>query len=234
MTYEALDARLASAAEYVRQGAVFADIGTDHAHLPIFLLQTGKISAAVAADIARGPLLRAEENAKKHNLYEKITFRLTDGLTGLSSLGITDIAVCGMGGEMISMILEREPFVKNEKIRLILQPMSKQDTLRRYLAKNGFLIISETLSRAAGRVYSCICAEYSGKPYEMTEAEYLVGNPVIKTDRDKDNYAWLIDKKRVAMQKRIDGVRQSGERDEYAEATLAQLDKIRRDLYDSI
>ena len=230
MTKESLDARLASAAEYVRQGAVFADIGTDHAHLPIFLLQSGRIDTAVAADIARGPLSRAEENAKKHNLYEKITFRLTDGLSGLDTLGITDIAICGMGGELISQILDSAPFVKNKEIRLILQPMSKQDTLRRYLAKNGFAIISETLSRAAGRVYSCICAEYTGVPYELTEARYLVGSPELKNEKDKENYKKLIDKKRVAMQKRIDGKNAAGGVDGYAAATLCALDKIRGDI----
>ena len=230
MTKETLDARLASAAEYVRQGAVFADIGTDHAHLPIFLLENGRIETAVAADIAKGPLSRAEENAKKHNLHEKITFRLTDGLSGLSDLSITDIAICGMGGELISQILDSAPFVKNKEIRLILQPMSKQDRLRRYLAKNGFSIVSETLSRASGRVYSCICAEYSGVPYELTEAEYLVGNPILKTEKDKENYKKLIDKKRLAMQKRIDGKNASGGTDEYASLTLCALDKIRGDI----
>ena len=79
MTQSTLDARLAAAAEYVRQGAVFADIGTDHAHLPIYLLECGRITQAVAADIAQGPLSRAQENASEHGLSDKIIFRQTDG-----------------------------------------------------------------------------------------------------------------------------------------------------------
>ena len=89
----------------MRQGAVFADIGTDHAHLPIFLLKTGKIARAVAADVNEGPLDRARRNAMSEGVAEKIDFRLANGLAGMDELGLTDIAICGMGGELIAAIL---------------------------------------------------------------------------------------------------------------------------------
>ena len=229
-----LDARLASAAGYVRQGAVFADIGTDHAHLPIYLLHTEKINFAIAADIAEGPLSLARENAKKHNLLHKMSFYLTDGLSGLSSLGVTDIAICGMGGEMISIIIDREDFVKNPDIRLILQPMTKQDTLRRYLAQHGFEIESETLSLASGRVYSCICAHYTGTPYTMTEAQYLVGEPTIETRQDAENYKRLLDKKYAALNGRIAGKSMSQKQDPKEAELLCELDKKRSEINERI
>ena len=154
-----LDARLRAAAKYVRQGAVFADIGTDHAYLPIYLLKHGIISRAVAADVAEGPLKTAVSHAKEFSLEDKIDFHLTDGLDGLEELGITDVAICGMGGELISMLIDKAPFLKNSDIRLILQPMSKQELLRSYLSENGFKILSERVGSAAGHTYSCICAE---------------------------------------------------------------------------
>ena len=225
-----LDARLASAAKYVRQGAVFADIGTDHAHLPIYLLQTGVIQSAIAADIAEGPLSLARENAKKHNLLHKMSFYLTDGLASLSELGITDIAICGMGGEMIKDIISREDFVKSPDVRLILQAMSKQERLRRFLCENGFQIVSETLARASGRVYSCICAHYTGTPYALTEAQCLVGEPTLECDADIENYRSLIDKKLSALRRKIDGKGASNGQDATELATLRELENKRSKL----
>ena len=230
MSQSTLDARLAAAAQYVRQGAFFADIGTDHAHLPIYLLETGRISHAVAADIAKGPLSKAEENARLHNLHDKITFRLTDGLCGLSDLSITDIAICGMGGELISNIIDAADFVRDGGVRLILQPMSKQDTLRRYLCGNGFSIVSERLAFAAGRVYSCICAEYTGKNEENDEWEYLIGSPILETGEDIENYKRLIDDKCRALHTRISGRAQADDSDEYGRNLLSALMKKRGEL----
>ena len=225
-----LDARLASAAKYVRQGAVFADIGTDHAHLPIYLLQTGVIHSAIAADIAEGPLSLARENAKKHNLLHKMSFYLTDGLTSLSTLGITDIAICGMGGEMIKDIISRESFVKSPDVRLILQPMSKQERLRRFLCENGFEIVSESLSRASSRVYSCICAHYTGAPYALTDAQCLVGEPILERDEDIENYKLLIDKKLTALRRQIDGKGEGDVEGSRALTTLRELENKRSKL----
>ena len=82
--------RLLSAAEFVRQGAYFADIGTDHAYLPLFLLKEGKIPRAVCADINRGPLESAQKNAEAEGLSDKIKFFLADGAASLSDEGISD------------------------------------------------------------------------------------------------------------------------------------------------
>ena len=219
-----LDARLRAAAEYVRQGAVFADIGTDHAYLPIYLLQRKIISRAVAADVAEGPLNCAVSHAKEFSLEDKIDFHLTDGLTGLEGLGITDVAICGMGGELISMLIDRAPFLKNTNIRLILQPMSKQELLRAYLAKNGFRIQSERVGIAAGHTYSCICAEYSGEPYELDRLSLYVGEPIIETEQDRKSFALMLDKKEKAFKKRLDGKKMAGESTEYEDALLTGVE----------
>ena len=168
--------RLLSAAEFVRQGAYFADIGTDHAYLPIFLLKSGKISRAVCADINQGPLDSAKKNAEAECLFDKMKFFLTDGAAALAGEGVTDYAICGMGGELIADIIDRAPHLRAHGIRLILQPMTKPAVLRRYLAENGFKMLSESYSYDAGKYYLCICAEYSGECVKISDLEAEFGD----------------------------------------------------------
>jgi tRNA (adenine22-N1)-methyltransferase len=77
-------------------------------------------------------------NAREAGFFEKIKFVLTDGAAALADEGLTDVAICGMGGELIAEIIDKSPFFKDAGIRLILQPMSRQGQLRSYRAKNGF------------------------------------------------------------------------------------------------
>ena len=175
MRISMLDGRLASAAGLVRQGARFADIGTDHAHLPLALLREGRIEGAVCSDINQGPLESAMANAREAGFFDKIKFVLTDGAAALEGEGLTDVAICGMGGELIAAIIDAAPFLKDEKIRLILQPMSRQGQLRGYLAGNGFSIIKEVYSYSQGKYYVTICAEYTGVCYEPELYERELG-----------------------------------------------------------
>jgi tRNA (adenine22-N1)-methyltransferase len=107
----------------------------------------------------------------------------TDGLTGLDGKGVTDIAICGMGGELISKILDAATFVKDEGIRLILQPMTKSEDLYRYLCKNGFSIVGEALVRE-DRIYRVICAEYTGNVSTPDDVHCLLGEKNIENGAD--------------------------------------------------
>ncbi len=168
-----LSNRLHSAAAYVRRGSAIADIGTDHAWLPIYLIDRGIASRAVAADINEGPLDRARINIPP-KMKEKIELRLTDGLRGIENCGVDDILICGMGGELIARIIKDAPFTKNEKIRLVLQPMTKATFLREFLLSEGFSIIGETLS-FDDRIYQTLCAEYTGIQEQYSPIELLLG-----------------------------------------------------------
>ena len=171
----ALNARLLSAAGLVRQNATFADIGTDHAYLPLFLLDEGRIKYAYCCDINEGPLDSARRNAAERGREDNMTFVLTDGAAVLSGKGIDDYAICGMGGELIAEIIERAPHLRDTGVRLILQPMTKQEKLREYLFSSGFEIISESYSFDAGKYYVCILAEFTGKSREISTLESIVG-----------------------------------------------------------
>ncbi len=171
-----LDARLMSAAELVRQGAVFADIGTDHAHLPIFLLECGRIERAVLSDVNEGPLSAALAGVREHGLEERVELVLTDGAAALAGKGITDYAVCGMGGELIARIVSDAPNMKEPGVRLILQPMSRQSVLRTELARLGFSVIEEKYSYADGKYYVCMLAEYTKEPKEIDAISAELGS----------------------------------------------------------
>ena len=99
-----LSPRLRSVAELVPHGAHFADVGTDHAYLPVWLILHGVIDKAIASDLRPGPLERARETAEKYSVADRIDFRLCDGLTGLRSEEANAIAIAGMGGETIANI----------------------------------------------------------------------------------------------------------------------------------
>ena len=136
-----LDARLLAVASMVRNGAYLADVGTDHAYLPVYLAECKKISGAVASDIHKGPLESADKNIREAGFSDKICTVLTDGLQGLEKYPVTDIAIAGMGGLMIRNILEKAQFLRTENSpHLILQPMQHIPELRRYLGEQGFSV----------------------------------------------------------------------------------------------
>lgn len=189
----ALDARLAVAAALVRRGARFADVGTDHAYLPLYLLDAGVITSAVAADIAEGPLASARANVVEAGREGEITLLLANGLSGMEGLGLTDIAICGMGGELIVDILMAAPFVKDPDIRLILQPMSRAEVLRAYLASEGFAVLSERYAVAAGRAYLCLAVSYTGLPYEVDPVRAVLGERVLRSAGDAEAFRLYLD-----------------------------------------
>ncbi len=166
------DPRLSAAAELVR-GDFIIDVGTDHAILPVYLCLSGKISRAIASDINRGPLERAEKNIAENGLSDMIEPVLTPGLCGLDDRSPTDIVIAGMGGIMIRDIISPSEVAK--RAHLILQPMTHAHILRGYLIENGFDICEERLARADGRVYVIISAQYSGKKCDYSEAELYAG-----------------------------------------------------------
>ena len=167
-----LDKRLSAVAALVRQGSRLADIGTDHAYLPVHLVQAGVCPSAIASDIGAGPLDAARRTVTENGLTSEIALRLGNGLATVSAGEVEDIAIAGMGGETIVMILEAAPWVQNEGIRLILQPMTRAEDLRRWLLHNGFSILEEHLIMDGRHLYPVIAAEYTASPVEDELACY--------------------------------------------------------------
>ncbi len=222
MSLGALNSRLLSVAELVRQGAVFADIGTDHAHLPIFLLEEGRITRAVLSDINEGPLSSARNNCTEAGLSDKVSFFLTDGASALCDLGITDIAICGMGGELIADIIDKAPWLKNKELSLILQPMSKQSYLRRFLAENGFMIKDECYSSEGDKHYVVMLAEYTGECRNISDVESEIGSDYMKYVNKTSQIAY-IKGKICAYNKTYKGKIRGGNSADFEEKMLSEL-----------
>lgn len=158
-----LNQRLAMCAGMVHPGAKLADIGTDHAYLPIWMAKSGLVSHAVAADLRENPLESARQNIIKYHVQNIVEARLSDGLRNICPGEADDIVIAGMGGEMIEQILAAAPWLRSSRKSLVLQPMTSAESLRRFLANEGYVLNTERAVRADGRVYSVMRAQFTGE-----------------------------------------------------------------------
>lgn len=170
-----LDPRLSALAGFVREASVFADVGCDHGYLSIFLASRYQTCRGFACDISPSSVEKARNNLAGAGLLERVEPILTDGLAGLQQKGITDIILAGMGGELMVQILEQAPFIRSAGTRLILQPMSREAVLRRYLSEQGFCCKEEIAVRSGKFVYCVLCADYTGNSIPLSEYRAYAG-----------------------------------------------------------
>ena len=211
-----LTPRLKAVAQQVTAGSRFADIGTDHAYLPVRLLLDGVVDWAIAADLREGPLARAKETAERFAVTDKVSFRLCDGLTGIRAGEVDTVAIAGMGGETIAMILEAAPWTK-DGVHLLLQPMTSFPDLRLWLQENGYRIESETIAREGNRFYT-IMSVRAGEMAPLTPAELWVG----RQSEDPLRSAYL-DYMGSKVARALEGQCASQSRDEAAIAGLQEV-----------
>ena len=224
MIEDKISKRLCTASSHVRDGAVVADIGTDHAYLPIYLATQGRIKKAYACDINEGPLQKAKDNISKYKLDDIIETRLQNGLEGIEEVAPTDIAICGMGGELIASILDNSSYVRKKGIRLILQPMTFVKELRKYL-ENGFSTIAENIICEDGKIYQLMCVEYDGVHRSLTNVELELGpkNLINKGFEFEKLLFFTIAKK----QKILNGLRMGGYDTAEIENEISELEKLK-------
>ncbi|HDN2399677.1 TPA: SAM-dependent methyltransferase [Clostridioides difficile] len=177
--------RLLKIASLVSDGKKIADIGTDHGYIPVYLLKEGKVPFAVLADVNKGPLDNAHKEVIQNNLLDKVDLRLGSGIEILEIGEVEEVIIAGMGGILISELLEAKKEVAHNVEKLILQPMQAQEELRYYLLNNGYEILEEVLVREDFRIYEIIVAKYTGKNTIIEdEIYYEVG---IKLLENKDS-----------------------------------------------
>jgi len=174
-----LSPRLQLIADKVVKGSKIADIGTDHAYIPIYLMQNGIIEYAVASDVRKGPVQKAKQNVEKYKFTEKIDVRLGDGLEKVNAGEVDTVIIAGMGGVLITQILSDAFSVLQSVKRLILQPMVGQEEVRKWLVKNDYKIIDEELAMEGDKIYNVIVAEH-GQGQVDKPIYYYIGKKLIE------------------------------------------------------
>lgn len=199
-----LDNRLMAIADLVRKDKIFADIGTDHAYLPVYLVEKGIIKKAIAADLRVGPLDNAKDAVVSYGYTEQIELRLSDGLDNFKENEVEEIAVAGMGGLLISEFINRTEWLKNENIHLILQPMTHIEELRKTLFDNGFIIDKEVVAKDGDKLYIILSVYYYERQTAYTDLDLIVGKLPYNNDTLSKEYLTKIHNKYM---KKIDALK---------------------------
>ena len=169
-----LSKRLGAVASYVQKGSRLADVGSDHAYLPLFLVENGIIDYAVAGEVVQGPYQSALKNVAQAGQLEQIQVRLANGLSAIeSSDQIDTITIAGMGGRLIADILEADLAKLAGVQRLILQPNNREDELRIWLEAHGFQIVAEEMVTENQKFYEILVVEPG--TMELTPLEQRFG-----------------------------------------------------------
>ncbi|MBR4859113.1 MAG: SAM-dependent methyltransferase [Clostridia bacterium] len=157
-----LSERMLMAAKMVRKGNAVADIGTDHAYLPAYLVLNGIASKALACDVRKGPLENAKKTVEHYGIEDKVTLRLSDGFDEILPEEADDFIMCGMGGTLMEQLVSRTHWLKDSSKRIIVQPQSHAEDIRRFFVENGFEILCEDACTDGGKLYCAMAAEYTG------------------------------------------------------------------------
>lgn len=174
-----LSERLQAVCNLTSGGNCVADIGTDHAYLPMELIRQGKYHLAIAMDINEGPLERAREHIEKEKLQERIQTRLSDGLEALEPGECSSVVIAGMGGALTIQILEHGKELRDTISEWILQPQSELYKVRQYLLENGYIICREDMVFEDGKFYPMFQVR-KGVDQPYTEMELLYGRHLLR------------------------------------------------------
>lgn len=187
-----LSARLLKIAELVKSNSIIADIGTDHAFLPIYLIKKSIVEKAIAIDVNQGPYNKAKKMVAKYRLEGEIDVRLGSGLEPIKEAdGVQTIIIAGMGGRLIAHILAIGAQKAVHCDQIILQPMQDGEFLRRWLQQNEYKIVDEEIVRDGRHLYDIIIVRtghelpYKEILYEVGPINYLRKHPLLKEKAEK-------------------------------------------------
>lgn len=182
-----LSQRLQQVADYVPKDSILADIGSDHAYLPAWLILNQCITKAIAGEVVQGPYQSACQLVKNLHLENQITVRLASGLAAIESTdNISAITICGMGGKLITDILEQGYLASqlSGDERLILQPNIGEKLVRQWLQQHQYKIVAESILEEDQKIYEIIVAEKSVSPVTYSDVELEFG-PFLLTEKSE-------------------------------------------------
>ncbi len=191
MNLVTLSNRLGYVATFVT-GKTLADIGSDHAYLPCFVVENGLVEKAIAGEVVLGPYNAAMRQVSARQLQEKIAVRLGDGLDVIAYGEADSITICGMGGSLIVQILEAGKTKLSGHERLILQPNVGAELIRAWLLSNGKRLVAETILEEDGKIYEILVAE-SGSCEALTDVEERFGPYLLKEKNEAFIKKWMLE-----------------------------------------
>lgn len=172
--------RLGVISQFVIEDSITADIGTDHGYLIKYLLDSGKISKGIACDLNKKPLAYAEKNLKKYLIENKAEIRLGSGLLPLNKEdNVQCVVIAGMGGKLMTEILEEGRHILYDLERIILSPNIAWEKLRKDVINLGFKITDEDLVLEDDRFYPIIVIE-KGEAEDLDYSSLFLGPRLIE------------------------------------------------------
>lgn len=180
-----LSQRLQKIASYISSGVYFADIGSDHGYLPCYVCLHNKEARAIAGEVNEGPMMRTEQSVQTYGLTDRVFVRLGDGLEVIQpNENVKEIVIAGMGGSLISEILENGKDKLIPVNRLILQPNNHAEIVRKLLSRLQYYLTDEIIFEENGHIYEILVADkHANDPYQKEmerEKQYLFGPLLIQ------------------------------------------------------
>ena len=230
MNSDKLSDRLATVAKYVPQEARLADIGSDHAYLPVFLAKNKGLPFAIAGEVAAGPFNSAEGKVQSEGLTEIISVRMGDGLEVIGPNEVDCITIAGMGGALIVSILERGKEKLSSVKRLVLQPNISAISIRNWLIGNDWELIAEEIIEEDGKIYEILIAEKGEphKPYGTNLGEGLLLGPFLaKRKEEAFKKKWSLEKNNwQRIYEALESAAPSTENSEKKQALLRKIELV--------
>ncbi|MBS4199693.1 tRNA (adenine-N(1))-methyltransferase [Bacillus sp. FJAT-49732] len=195
MNIEKLSTRLETVTSFIQTGMRIADIGSDHAYLPCYAVNKGIAQSAIAGEVVDGPYQSALQQVKKSGLTNQINVRKGDGLEVISPFEVDCIIIAGMGGALITDILERGMNKLEGVKRLILQPNIGAENIRKWLYDHNWQLVDEKLVEEDGKFYEILVADIGDPtiPYKDFKKEFLLGPFLLKNKNEAFIKKWQLE-----------------------------------------
>lgn len=195
MNTDRLSKRLETVAKYIPRNSKFADIGSDHAYLPCYMVKRKEVQSAIAGEVVEGPYQSAIKQVKQEGLTSKISVRKGNGLEVIGENEVDCITIAGMGGALITSILENGKDKLQSVQRLVLQPNISAFSIREWLLKNNWTLVAEEILEEDGKIYEVLVAEKGESP-SLSEERALLFGPFLMKEKDAAFVKkWKLEKK---------------------------------------
>lgn len=150
-----LDARLQAIYDLIEPCQIVADIGSDHAWLPIALVKNQKCQKVYACDVNQGPLNNAQKNIKAYDFENQIQTILTNGIHNIPE-DVNSIVIAGMGYSTVEKILENDFERLKTFQQIIVQVNLEVERLRQWISDKQFTIVDEVMVKVKKHYYTII------------------------------------------------------------------------------